>query len=57
MQLGFFGLDSQYAQLTKLKAPLEELNRIIDWNLFAELLAKTTTSRGKVQRGANPLIG
>jgi hypothetical protein len=36
-QTGFFDLHDRYDQLSKRKDPLEELNRMIDWNLFAEL--------------------
>lgn len=51
MQLSFFDLDNRYAQLSKLNDPLEELNRIIDWNLFADLLAETTTKPRKSAAG------
>jgi IS5 family transposase len=54
MQLGFFDLDNRYAQLSKLKDPLVELNRIIDWNLFADLLAETTTKPRKSEAGRKP---
>lgn len=54
MQLGFFDLDNRYAQLSKLNDPLEELNRIIDWNLFADLLAETTTKPRKSEAGRKP---
>ena len=54
MQLGFFDLDNRYAQLSKLNDPLEELNRIIDWNLFADLLAETTTKPRKSGAGRKP---
>jgi transposase, IS5 family len=54
MQLGFFDLDNRYAQLSKLKDPLVELNRVIDWNLFADLLAETTTKPRKNAAGRKP---
>lgn len=54
MQLGFFDLDNRYAQLSKLNDPLVELNRIIDWNLFADLLAETTTKPRKSEAGRKP---
>lgn len=54
MQLSFFDLDNRYAQLSKLNDPLEELNRIIDWNLFADLLAETTTKPRKSAAGRKP---
>lgn len=54
MQLGFFDLDNRYAQLSKLNDPLEELNRVIDWNLFADLLAETTTKPRKSEAGRKP---
>ncbi|WP_430229308.1 IS5 family transposase, partial [Nitrosomonas communis] len=54
MQLGFFDLDNRYAQLSKLNDPLEELNRIIDWNLLADLLAETTTKPRKSEAGRKP---
>lgn len=56
-QSGFFDLHDRYDQLSKRKDPLEELNRMIDWNLFADLLAETTAKPGKVRLGASPLIG
>jgi IS5 family transposase len=34
MQSSFFDLDNRYAQLNKLRDPLIELNRVIDWELF-----------------------
>ena len=34
MQSSFFDLDNRYAQLNKLRDPLVELNRVIDWELF-----------------------
>lgn len=34
MQSSFFDLDNRYAQLNKLRDPLLELNRVIDWELF-----------------------
>lgn len=54
MQLGFSDLDNRYAQLSKLNDPLEELNCIIDWNLFADLLAETTTKSRKSEAGRKP---
>ncbi len=54
MQLGFFDLDNRYDQLSKLKDPLVELNRVIDWNLFADLLAETTTKPRKSAAGRKP---
>lgn len=54
MQLGFFDLDNRYAQLSKLNDPLVELNRIIDWDLFADLLAETTTKPRKSEAGRKP---
>lgn len=56
MQLGFSDLDNRYAQLSKLNDPLEELNRIIDWNLFADLLAETTTKPRKSAAGRKPFV-
>ena len=54
MQLGFFDLDNRYDQLSRLKDPLVELNRVIDWNLFADLLAETTTKPRKSAAGRKP---
>lgn len=34
MQSSFFDLDNRYAQLNKMRDPLIELNRVIDWELF-----------------------
>jgi IS5 family transposase len=54
MQLGFFDLDNRYAQLSKLKDPLVELNRVIDWHLFADLLSGITTKPRKSAAGRKP---
>ena len=54
MQLSFFDLENRYEQLSKLKDPLEELNRMIDWNLFADLLRETTTKSRKSAAGRKP---
>lgn len=54
MQLGFFDLDNRYDQLSKLKDPLVELNRIIDWRLFAALLVEITTKPRKNAAGRKP---
>ena len=54
MQSGFFDLDNRYDQLSKLKDPLVELNQIIDWRLFADLLAETTTKPRKNAAGRKP---
>lgn len=54
MQLGFFVLYNWYGQLSKLKDPLVELNRIIDWNLFADLLAETTAKPRRSTAGRKP---
>lgn len=40
MQSSFFDLDNRYAQLNKLRDPLIELNRVIDWELFRAPLLK-----------------
>lgn len=39
MQISFFDLDNRYAQLSKLRDPLIELNRVIDWELFCSTLS------------------
>lgn len=54
MQFGFFDLGNRYDQLSKLKDTLVELNRVIDWNLFADLLAETTTKSRKSAAGRKP---
>jgi len=54
MQPGFFDLDNRYDQLSKLKDPLVELNRVVDWNLFADLLAETTAKPRKSAAGRKP---
>ena len=38
MQRSFFDLDNRYAQLSKMRDPLIELNRVIDWALFRSTL-------------------
>ena len=54
MQFSFFDLENRYEQLSKLRDPLEELNRMIDWNLFADLLRETTTKPRKSAAGRKP---
>ena len=54
MQLSFFDLENRYEQLSKLKDPLEELNHMIDWNLFADLLRETITKPRKSAAGRKP---
>ncbi|MDP1557781.1 MAG: hypothetical protein Q8K59_13065 [Nitrosomonas sp.] len=54
MQLSFFDLGNRYDQLSKLKDPLVELNRVIDWNLFADFLRETTTKARKSAAGRKP---
>lgn len=54
MQLSFFDLENRYEQLSRLKDPLEELNRMIDWNLFADLLKETTKKPRKSAAGRKP---
>ena len=54
MQPGFFNLDNRYDQLSKLKDPLIELNRVIDWNVFADLLSETTAKTRKSAAGRKP---
>lgn len=39
MQSSFFDLDNRYVQLSKLRDPLIELNRVIDWELFRSTLS------------------
>lgn len=53
-QLGFFDLHDRYDQLSKRKDPLEELNRMIDWKLFADLLAETTAKPRRSSAGRKP---
>ena len=55
MQLSIFDLENRYEQLIKLKDPLEELNRMIDWNLFADFLKETTTKPRKSATGRKPI--
>lgn len=54
MQLSLYDLEDRYNQLSKLKDPLEELNRMIDWNIFYELLKETTTKPRKSAAGCKP---
>lgn len=54
MQLSFFDLENRYDQLSKLKDPLEELSRMIDWNLFSDLLKEATIKPRKSAAGRKP---
>ena len=58
MQSSFFDLDNRYAQLNKLRDPLIELNRVIEWKLFRAPLSvlsekprKSTAGRKQIDRG------
>ena len=57
MQSSFFDLDNRYAQLSKMRDPLIELNRVIDWELFrstlltiAEKPRKSAAGRKRIDR-------
>lgn len=57
-QSSFFDLDNQYAQLNKLRDPLIELNRVIEWELFRAPLSvlsekprKSAAGRKQIDRG------
>jgi len=56
MQSSFFDLDNRYAQLSKMRDPLLELNRVIDWALFvtlstiAEMPSKSAAGRKRIDR-------
>ena len=57
MQSSFFDLDNRYAQLSKLRDPLIELNRVIDWELFRSSLStivekpcKSAAGRKRIDR-------
>ena len=51
MQSSFFDLDNRYAQLNKLRDPLIELNRVIDWELFRVPLLKLSEKPRKSAAG------
>lgn len=51
MQSSFFDLDNRYAQLNKLRDPLVELNRVIDWELFRVPLSKLSEKPRKSAAG------
>ena len=53
MQASLFDLENRYDQLSKLKDPLVELNHVIDWSLFAALLAETTKKPRKSPAGVS----
>lgn len=57
MQSSFFDLDNRYAQLSKLRGPLIELNRVIDWEIFRSTLStkaekprKSASGRKRIDR-------
>lgn len=51
MQSSFFDLDNRYAQLSKLRDPLIELNRVIDCELFRSTLSKIADKPRKSAAG------
>lgn len=55
MQSSFFDLDNRYAQLSKLRDPLVELNRVIDWELFRAPLSKIAQKPRKSAAGRKPI--
>lgn len=55
MQSGFFDLDNRYAQLNKLRDPLVELNRVIDWELFRAPLSVLSEKPRKSAAGRKPI--
>ena len=57
MQSSFFDLDNRYTQLSKMRDPLIELNRVIDWSLFSSPLStlaekprKSAAGRKRIDR-------
>lgn len=54
MQASFFDLENRYAQLNKLRDALIELNHVIDWNLFADLLSEKAKKPRKSSAGRKP---
>lgn len=55
MQSSFFDLDNRYEQLNKLRDPLVELNRVIDWELFRAPLLKLSEKPRKSAAGRKPI--
>lgn len=55
MQSSFFELDNRYTQLNKLRDPLVELNRVIDWELFRAPLSKLAEKPRKSAAGRKPI--
>lgn len=55
MQSSFFDLDNRYEQLNKLRDPLLELNRVIDWELFRAPLSKLMEKPRKSAAGRKPI--
>jgi IS5 family transposase len=53
MQSSFFDLDNRYAQLSKMRDPLIELNRVIEWALFRSTLSTIAEKPRKSAAGQN----
>lgn len=51
MQSSFFDLDNRYGQLNKLRDPLVDLDRVIEWELFRTPLSKLSEKPRKSAAG------
>jgi IS5 family transposase len=54
MQPSFFDLDNRYAQLSKLRDPLERLSAVIDWELFRPIIERMDNKARKSAAGRKP---
>lgn len=54
MQSSFYDLDNRYAQLSKLRDPLERLSSVIDWEMFRVILETVDAKARKSNAGRKP---
>jgi transposase, IS5 family len=54
MQTSFYDLDNRYAQLSKLRDPLERLSAVIDWELFRPIIERMDAKPRKSLAGRKP---
>ena len=53
MQIGFFNEEKRYDKLSELGDSLEELNAVIDWELFRPILNRGMKKVKKEHKGPN----
>ncbi len=55
-QPGFFDLTDRYAQISRLKDPLEQLNAVTDWKQFLPLVNRAFQKHLNRTNGYGPIV-